>query len=283
MTDITSAQPVEQNYAIGTPQPETSAPISAPTVEFTAGGVPFISTLDTTLQAEPSLKDFKDVNSLAKSFVETKKTLGRKVTDLTPEEAKSLYGKLGVPETPDKYQFEEVELPAGMTDILTDEFKTIAHKYGISAEAANELRKWYLSKASEHTQDFETFNQQELQEQQKQLKHEFGSALPEKVALANRAALEFGGDELIDILDQSGMSSHPVIIRTLAKAGALLREDSHVVGEPKGALTPSEAAKRVSKNLSDPAYVKAWRDFNHPRHTEVVNEMKMLSAAQLGQ
>src|SRR5256885_6120890 len=73
------------------------------------------SALPDDLRTEPTLASFKDVSTLAKSFVDTKRMVGDSIrlpkSDASPEEWGKLYDKLGRPAAPDKY---ELQTPDGV-------------------------------------------------------------------------------------------------------------------------------------------------------------------------
>jgi hypothetical protein len=57
-----------------------------------------------------------------------------------------------------------------------------------------------------------------------------GEKLNENLALAQKAMAEFGSPELKDMLNSSGLGSHPEIIRMFVKAGKAISEDGYVGG-----------------------------------------------------
>ena len=57
------------------------------------------------LRNDPTLQNYKDVESLAKTVVHQQKMIGNRIPlPKTDEEKAELYGKLGRPDSPDKYQ-----------------------------------------------------------------------------------------------------------------------------------------------------------------------------------
>lgn len=53
-----------------------------------------------------------------------------------------------------------------------------------------------------------------------------GAKLPATIAAANKAIAAFGGEELAQVLQQTGLASHPAMVRALARIGAQVAEDS---------------------------------------------------------
>lgn len=75
------------------------------------------ASLPPELQAEKSLESFKDVGALAKSFVETKRMVGKGVevppADAKPEVLAEFRKRAGIPESPDKYAVTLPKPPEG--------------------------------------------------------------------------------------------------------------------------------------------------------------------------
>ncbi len=60
----------------------------------------------------------------------------------------------------------------------------------------------------------------------------YGAKLDEEIAFALRAADTFGGPELRELLEETGLGNHPVIIRTLSGIGRTISEDASLGGVP---------------------------------------------------
>ena len=90
------------------------------------------STLSEDLRNDPTLSNFKDVESLAKTVVHQQKQMGNRIPiPKTDEERMEVYTKLGRPEAADKY---EVNIPQEYNGHFPEnagsEFKNVAHKIG---------------------------------------------------------------------------------------------------------------------------------------------------------
>lgn len=175
-----------------------------------AGGAPEgIAGLSDELRSNPTLKDFKDVNALAQSLIETKKMVGNSVRipgpdageadiqafkdkllsaelgviptpDLNnPEEAAKFFMKLGAPEEPTGYT--KVE---GMDPTRFDSLSKLAHQAGITD-------KQFKQVAGAMVQEGNSANEAILAERQQgidSLKTEWGEAYAQKTARAQRLA-----------------------------------------------------------------------------------------------
>lgn len=102
------------------------------------------------LRADKTLADFKDVGALAKSYVETKRLVGDAVrvpkADAKPEDIAAFHRKLGVPESPDKYDVKLPEMPKDFpawNEAYVADFKTAAHRAGLTPSQVQSVIQWY--------------------------------------------------------------------------------------------------------------------------------------------
>ena len=102
------------------PVAETSAPAETTVLGSTEGdNQDWKSTLSDDLKNDPTLSNFKDVESLAKTVVHQQKVLGSGIPiPKTDEEKMEVYNKLGRPETADKY---EVSIPTDYKQYMPEE------------------------------------------------------------------------------------------------------------------------------------------------------------------
>ena len=65
----------------------------------------FLDDLPEELRDDRTLHNFKSVDDLAKSYVEARKLMGKRLSDMTPEEISKFRADSGVPESPEAYDF----------------------------------------------------------------------------------------------------------------------------------------------------------------------------------
>ena len=99
----------------------------------------------------------------------------------------------------------------------------------------------------------------------KELKTEFGPAFDERVALAQKAVHEFGGEGLKAALAESGLGNHPELVKAFAKAGMLISEGNLQAAEQSGnfGMTSAEIDNKIASLRSDPNFDKRLRS-NEP-------------------
>jgi hypothetical protein len=172
----------------------------------TEGG--FISSLSEDLRGEQSLKDFKDVNGLAKSYVNVNKMLGSRIAipgeNSTPEELNGFYAKLGRPESHDKYSVD----PEDKSE-LTNKFKETAFKAGLSDKQAKEI----YSMLSEEAKNIQKANEENDKNLEAQFNKEFGANIESVKSNVNKILSEYANDEIIGLLDQTPPETQMALIR----------------------------------------------------------------------
>ncbi len=246
------------------------------------------------MASHPALADFKNVEGLARSFIDTQRMMGmdrNQLLAIPPEGAddetvKAFHRALGVPEKPDMYDLDPETKPVeGLTqdDAFLTAMKVGAHAIGITPAQFRGLHKMYQEYANQTYEQFTQTVKTGRDEAETALKAEWGDAYDQNVKNAGLAIAEWGGQEAIDYLNETGLGDHPAIVKMMANAGAILAEDSGS-GDPRdgtsrkggNALTPAQAQDEISKKYSDEAFMKAHSDAEHPNHKNAVAEMERL-------
>lgn len=237
------------------------------------------------LKAEPSLKAFADIPSMAKSLVHAQKQVGRDKVSIpdpklaTPADWKEFFTKTGVvPETIEKYDFKAPEILKADVDSL-NRLKQAAYEANISPKAFEKLLNVY----GEDLKGQITKNQaQEKVLREKglaELKTEWGKKYDENLALAQAGLKKYGDEDLTKILNLTGLGDHPALIKAFKNVGESLAEDKieGTTGDaPKasGNYTPAEALKKANDIMADPSH--PYRLGEHPNHKAAVKEVEDL-------
>lgn len=235
----------------------------------------FLESLPETLRGEKSLASFKDPSELAKSYVEAQKLIGKKVSQMTPEEIKQFNKNLGVPESKDNYDFGE---DTSNDPNMVNWFKGAAHEAGITQDAAKKLVEKWNGQVAESKKMVESQIELKNEENVKFLKSEFGAAFDEKVNHANKAISKFGGEPLVKVLSDYGLQSNPVLVKAFAEAGKLISEGSlpNPTSNGQYGLTPAEARAKIEQTKADPSFQKRMRSNDIPTREEAFKELENL-------
>jgi len=236
------------------------------------GGVQANSILDhitdDDLKKDESLGKFDSVDKLAKSYKELEKKLG---SNANQEQA---------PEDPSEYQLPGLAEDAQFqpNEEFTEEFKQKAQELGLTPTQVKELYGWYVEGVGEKEVGQRQEQAQQFREQsEQQLKKEFGNAYDEKIKHAADAVKQFGGEDLQEVLDKTGLGDHPAIVKTFAEVGRNLAEDT-VGGSAKGEFgrTPEQAQEQIKELRQDPTVWQQYIDKGKPGHNEAGEKMTAL-------
>jgi hypothetical protein len=267
------------------PTTETPANSPAPTTPNPAPSVVipenWKDSLPDDLKADPSLSSIMDIQSLAKSYVHGQKMIGKDKIIIpdkfaTDEDWNKVYQKLGLPESPDKY---DIKIPEGMDEDFVKGFKEIAVKNGILPRQADKLFEFYNSHVEKVISTNEAENKKFFEESVNGLKKEWGQAYERKLQAASGLFNQIADEESKKVFNESGIGNNPVVIKMFAKLAEQMGEDKFVNANNLGSmgLTPSEAQQKINEiygNKDHPYYNKS-----HPSHKDALNEMTKLFEA----
>jgi hypothetical protein len=233
------------------------------------------------LKADPSLSSIMDIQSLAKSYVHGQKMIGRDKIIIpdkfaTDEDWSKVYQKLGLPDSPDKYEF---KAPEGMDEDFVKGFKELAVKNGILPRQADKLFEFYNSHVEKVISTNEIENKKFYEESVNGLKKEWGQAYERKLQAASGLFNQIADEDSKKVFNESGIGNNPVVIKMFAKLAEQMGEDKFVNANNIGSmgLTPSEAQQKINEiygNKDHPYYNKS-----HPSHKDALNEMTKLFEA----
>lgn len=121
-------------------------------------------------------------------------------------------------------------LPEGFTanEELAGELKALAKENGLSKDAAQKFADLGVKMQQQQAEAWQTQVDQ-WAEQVKADKEIGGEKFDENVALAKQALDKFGGQELKDLLKDTGFGNHPAIVKAFYNIGKSVSNDTLVV------------------------------------------------------
>jgi hypothetical protein len=157
---------------------------------------------------------FKDVNGLAKSYIELedKMSAGFKAPETDEEKAK-LWAKLGRPEDAEGYEFE------GDDEIG---FRAHAFQLGLTQEQVTHHAKWFKGIMERHGESLA----EKSKASEVTLREKWGDKFTENTALANRELLASYSEDLVNRLETGGFLDDSEFIAHLHHAGKRTADDS---------------------------------------------------------
>lgn len=236
------------------------------------------------LKTDASLATFKDVGSLAKSYIATKALVGTKPVGLvppgekaTPEEKVAydlaLRKTLGVPDAATGYKITrpDVALDGTWDTVAEGTFLAAMHKVGASPQIVQEAINVYGQMERARLEA----GKAEANAVGAALRTEWGPNYDAHLGRANRALQEFGGDEVIEFLTTTGLGRHPLMVKAWAKVGDALVEHGAMRGEGLGTMSAEDAQSRVQALRDELDKL----DEGHPRRADLVEEIIAVTKA----
>ena len=242
------------------------------------------STIPEDLRNDPSLADIQDVSSLAKGYVHAQHMIGSdKVAipakDASEEVMSEFYNKLGRPETAKGYEMPTENMPeVPISEELSGAFFEEAHRIGLNGQQAAALIRWQAEQAEQGLVQGQQNHEMALEKASDSMRKEFGKAYDEKMDMAKGAAKQFGGDELMALLDSTGLGNEPALIKAFANIGKAIASDEIIGGGGRQGfmVSPSEAKTQISQLKRDPDFMKSYQDSGSIGHVEAAAEMNKL-------
>jgi len=255
------------------------------------GGAPIIP--DNWQQAVPedirnfgTFKDIKSVADLGKSWMAATQMASSRVAlpgpDATDEDRANFYNKLGRPETADKYNVSsEWEAPEGFT--LNEEFlntaKTKMHELGLSEKQGNDLLTWYHETLGSDFKAQQEATQAERDGAQAKLQEIFGDKTQQTVDIARAALKKFASDEFVNYLDESGLGSHPDMVKFMHDLGSKVLDDESLIGAGSGnfdVMNETKAKLEIDKLKTNQEFMSALTTVTDPGHQAAVQRWRDL-------
>jgi hypothetical protein len=163
----------------------TAAPAAAP--------VGFLDSLPEDLRVEPSLRNFTDPASLAKSYVHAQRMIGADKIPLpgksaTDEDWANVWSRLGRPQAPSEYEL-KFENPV-FGDNELESFKKSAFEAGLNNRQVERMAKFLDEAVSGARSSRSEMTEKAVYESEQELRQEFGQAFEQRMALAYNAATQ---------------------------------------------------------------------------------------------
>lgn len=244
---------------------------------------------DAELKEDPTLATIKDVRSMARSLVATKKMVGADKVALlneqsTDEERNEHYTKLGRPESAEGYELGKVQMPEGVPkdEKFIAKMGQVLFDAGVSKTASDIILKGYSEYSTEFLKSMDTEDKLGNAEANKQLHTVWGSAYDTKMASAN-VAIEALARPIDNDFAETLKKEIPYDVcaaQMLTKIGEMISEDKGLEGTPaQEGFTPGDARAKANEIMKDPYYVTDRpkdKPANKQYHDELVEKVKKL-------
>ena len=255
---------------------EATPQAGSPDVAEAAPPISFNETLPEEYRNEPSLRNFKDVGGLAKSYLSAQRMVGaehiaKPSQSWTDDQWDQHYVHSGRPETSEGYEF---RLDGQLADSTLEGFRDSAFKAGLSGKQAQSVAEFMDASLDQMATDRADQAETLRHEGEQELRQQYGKAYKQKLDLAIGAARQMLGDK-VDILENVELSDgrllgdHPEIIRMFSAFAEQIGEDNLIGETTEMVMTPDEAQRQLSEvTRRDGPY---W-DRDHPEREAYVQE-----------
>ena len=240
---------------------------------FSIDGLPDDLKADKTL----AMYNGKPIPELARGLAEAQKynvgAVRLPTGKESPEEAEKkyadIYGKLGRPEAPDKYDVKLGEnLPEGLTvnEELAGAVRGAAHKAGLNSKQLQTLVDTWNSF---QIKQLENFNNQRTTAET-ELKNEWGKDYEARMAGVQRTVKAMADEKDLAMLE-AGLGNNPSLVRFIEKFAGKFKEDSAVQGEHGMGTEESKRMKDRIASIETELRGGKLTKFD-PRYGELVEE-----------
>jgi len=233
------------------------------------------------VRSHPSLETLESVESLAKSWVNAQKLIGKEKLPIPSgaddkEGWNTVFSRLGRPETAEAYEISKEGIPS---EVPVDEnflknFKTAAHTLGLNSTQVQGLFNWWVEAEKGIITQMHETDQTDKTTAETALRQKWGKAYDQNVKFASTLITKFGGEFANDLLG-SPFANDTKVIQFLASVGKAMSEDSDLLGEGGiTTLTPAEAQIEIDKIRGDTKH--PYYQAEHPEHQAAVDFMQSL-------
>lgn len=251
-------------------------------------GNDFLNLIPEDIRQHPSLSPIKDVENLARSYVNAQRLIGADKIPMpvnpTDEDLDRIYSKLGRPETPDQYGI------SADGNIITEERATeyadIAHKLRLTPDQAKGVLDYYRSVTENDMTTMANTNAQAMEQSAAALQAEWGDNYDAKMQSAQKVVDQFGAGNIMEmqLADGTKVGNHPDVIRAFAKIAdfrqTVTSEDTVSEGTSSMGMSAQQAGNEIQAIMGDRSH--AYWDKRNPQHQQAVERMQQLMEMQHG-
>lgn len=267
--------PVEETTqtTTDTPKQETMIEQSAPTVAKS-----WKETISEEFRNDPNISKFTEIDALAKSYINATRMIGQDKVAIpnensTEDQWQEVYGKLGRPESPDKYKLETASDVVSLDEGAIKSFAQNAHQLGLNNKQAQGILEFYKNSMEGSVQQARIDTETAQANAEQELRKEWGSNYDNNIKKAGSVAKANMNPQILDmeLKDGTRLGDHPEVIKGFANIANILSEDKLVGTESENTDRGTDYEAEISKLVNDrdgPYWNKS-----HPDHDKVVQQV----------
>ncbi len=151
-------------------------------------------------------------------------------------------------QVPEKY---DLKLPEGalLKAETVERAASTAKKLGLPQEGASEVLTFVDAEVKAYRESLEAEHTVRVDKwltdskADKEISGETGDQFDANVELARRAFKQFGGDELVKVMNDTGYGNHPLLVKTFMRIGKAMADDKLEMGNHGGSGGPKTHAQ----------------------------------------
>jgi hypothetical protein len=277
--------PVEETTQTTTDTPQQT--VSSTTTEQPTVSKSWKETISEEFRNDPNISKFTEIDALAKSYINATRMIGQdKVAvpneNSTDDQWNEVYGKLGRPESPDKYKLEVNSDLVPLDESAVKSFAENAHELGLNNKQAQGILEYYKNSMEGSVQQARIDTETAQANSEAELRKEWGRSFDENIKKAGAVA-KANMDETVlnmELKDGTRLGDHPAVIKGFANIANLMSEDKLVGTESENVDQGADYEAEISKLVNDrdgPYWNKS-----HPDHDKVVQQVFTLRTMMNG-
>jgi len=235
-------------------------------------------TISEEFRNDPNISKFTEIDALAKSYINATRMIGQdKVAvpneNSTDDQWNEVYGKLGRPESPDKYKLEVQSETVPLDENTVKQFAENAHKLGLNNKQAQGVLEYYKNSMEGSLQQARIDTETAQANAEQELRKEWGRSYDENIKKAGAIAKANMSEDILnmELKDGTRIGDHPSVIKGFASIANLMSEDKLVSTESENVDRGTDYEAEISKLVNDrdgPYWNKS-----HPDHDKVVQQV----------
>jgi len=252
--------------------------VSSTTTEQPTVAKSWKETISEEFRNDPNISKFTEIDALAKSYINATRMIGQdKVAvpneNSTDDQWNEIYGKLGRPESPDKYKLEVQSETVPLDENTVKQFAENAHKLGLNNKQAQGVLEYYKNSMEGSLQQARIDTETAQANAEQELRKEWGRSYDENIKKAGAIAKANMSEDILnmELKDGTRIGDHPAVIKGFASIANLMSEDKLVSTESENVDRGTDYEAEISKLVNDrdgPYWNKS-----HPDHDKVVQQV----------
>ena len=244
-------------------------------------------TISEEFRNDPNISKFTEIDALAKSYINATRMIGQdKVAvpneNSTEDQWNEVYGKLGRPESADKYKLEVKSETAPLDEGAIKQFAENAHQLGLNNKQAQGILEFYKNSMEGSVQQARVDTETAQANAEAELRKEWGRSYEDNIKKAGAVAKANMNAEILnmELKDGTRLGDHPAVIKGFANIANILSEDKLVSTDSESVDQGTDYQAEISKIVNDrdgPYWNKS-----HPDHDKIVQQVFTLRTMMNG-